>query len=81
MTTFRVRLADDETALLERLVDAHPTPLLRADCDQIALGNLVAIGCANAGASGFRHAFVTAAGVALWETRTPRSPTEGEPSP
>lgn len=78
MTTFRVRLADDETALLERLVAARPEPLRRVDCDAIAVGTLVAIGCAVLGGP---NVYVTPSGDALWETRTPRPPTEGEPAP
>ena len=39
----------DETDLLMRLAAANPGYLFRADCDPVALGNLIAIGCANVG--------------------------------
>jgi hypothetical protein len=77
VTTLRVRLGDDETALLERLVAAHPRPLRRIDCDGIAVGNLVAIGCATLAGP---HVYVTASGVALWATRTTRPPAGGGPA-
>lgn len=69
MTTLRVKLGDDETELLGRLAAANPGYLWRDDCDTIALGNLVAIGVAGIGG---RRVWISASGLALWATRTPR---------
>jgi hypothetical protein len=67
MTTIRVKLGPDETDLLCLLVASHPAPLHGEDCDRIAVGNLVAIGCATR----LDHfVLVTAKGIALWATRT-----------
>lgn len=67
MTRLPLRLGPEETTLLGRLAASSPLALPRAECDGIALGNLVMIGCAHANAL---HAWITEDGLALWATRT-----------
>lgn len=68
MTRSRVQLGAYETELLERLWHAHPGGLSLDGCDGVALGNLVAIACAQTGSGGV--AWITEDGLALWATRT-----------